>query len=171
VSPTATTSYTVSVKDDMGCSIAANKTINVVDVRCGAKNDMVLICAGSASKCVKSNSVTSLLNSGAYLGACKASVTSTTRSARENDLSINPSELTALPNPTHTFFAITTSDQDVGTHTILIVRNSLGMIVEKKELTPNQAIQFGSTYRPGIYMAELIRGKVRTIQKLIKLSE
>jgi hypothetical protein len=171
VSPTATTTYTVTVKDGMGCTIAASKTINVVDVRCGTKNDMVLICAGGTSKCVKSNSVTSQLNSGAYLGACKTSVTSTTRSARENDLSINQPELTALPNPTHTFFTITTGDLDISNTTMLIVRNSLGMIVEKKELAPHQAIQFGLTYQPGFYIAELIRGKERTVQKLIKLGE
>jgi hypothetical protein len=171
VSPTAATTYTVTVKDGMGCTATTTKTINVVDVRCGAKNDMVLICAGGTPKCIKSNTVTSQLNSGAYLGPCKTAVTSTTRSAGENDLSINPTGLSALPNPTHTFFTIITGDLGMSSNTTLIVRNSLGMIVEKKELTPHQAIQFGSTYRPGVYMAELIRGKERTIQKLIKLND
>ena len=77
VCPQTTTDYTVTATDANGCTAMSTVTVNVVDVRCGKKNDKVLICKvppGNPSNthqiCVSPNAVSSQLATGSYLGPC-----------------------------------------------------------------------------------------------------
>jgi uncharacterized protein YlxP (DUF503 family) len=79
VDPTSSTTYTVTVTDSYGCTASASVTVEVVDVRCGKKNDKVSVChkAGKSGKskqlCVSANSVKAHLKHGDQLGDCGAS--------------------------------------------------------------------------------------------------
>jgi hypothetical protein len=44
-----------------------------------------------------------------------------------------------------------------------------GKIIDKQNLTPNNTVNIGSTYRPGVYLVEVIQGTERIVLKLIKL--
>lgn len=76
VCPTATTTYTVTGTNSFGCTGTASVTVNVVDVRCGKKDDKVTMCktpgksGNSYEICVAASAVPGQLNSGASLGPC-----------------------------------------------------------------------------------------------------
>jgi hypothetical protein len=104
VAPVTTTSYTVTAKDAYGCTATTSATVNVVDVRCGTKNDKVLVChpTGSASNpfvqiCIASAAVPAELAKGAYLGVCAGATVS--RDAATENAVVSANELRAFPNP------------------------------------------------------------------------
>jgi hypothetical protein len=171
VSPLVTTTYSVVVKDGSGCaSPSVSKTIKTVDIRCGAKNDMATICANGKTTCVKSNNLNAQLNNGAYLGACKTASSLSTREARSTITEVPPMTLTlsCLPNPSVSFFTIKASGLN-GAPARLHILNSLGSLVDTKNISADQTFYIGSAYRPGIYYLELIQEEKRIIRKLVKL--
>ena len=72
VCPEETTSYTVTVTDDNGCSETATINVVVIDVRCGnnPNNPKVEICHVGRTICVSQNAVQAHLDHGDYLGSC-----------------------------------------------------------------------------------------------------
>jgi hypothetical protein len=44
-----------------------------------------------------------------------------------------------------------------------------GRIIEVKNVTANQTIRIGDSYRAGMYFAELMQGEERKIVKLVKI--
>lgn len=83
--------YTVTVKDAKGATGSYTKQIQVVDVRCGNKDDKVTVCVpgkghkNASTDCVNENKVDDLLDRGGFLGDCTSasSTTSTSLSATE----------------------------------------------------------------------------------------
>jgi len=71
VAPTATTAYSVTVTDAVGCSKVSSSTVTVTDIRCGCYLDRVSMCDGSnKNQCVKVDDVPAKLSSGWKLGTC-----------------------------------------------------------------------------------------------------
>lgn len=70
VSPSSTTSYTVTVSDAASCNASDSITINVIDVRCGNNSNNVLICHNGKTLCISGNAIQAHLNHGDYLGYC-----------------------------------------------------------------------------------------------------
>ncbi|GAB2485040.1 DUF5689 domain-containing protein [Algoriphagus taiwanensis] len=76
VSPTTTTTYTLTVTDEAGNVFTDEVTVCVVDVRSGRKGDRVLVClplgnsGRSRTLSVAPQAVPALLKNGATLGAC-----------------------------------------------------------------------------------------------------
>ncbi|MBC6700141.1 carbohydrate-binding protein [Hymenobacter puniceus] len=71
--PTAagTFTFTVLATNEFGCVASATVTLTVVDVRCGNKNDKVLVCHNGNELCISTNAVaTHLAEHGDQLGAC-----------------------------------------------------------------------------------------------------
>ncbi|GAA3990516.1 nidogen-like domain-containing protein [Hymenobacter antarcticus] len=101
-SPTFTTTYTLTATDANGCTAAASTVIvNVLDVRCGNKNDKVVVCHNGHEICIAPSAVPAHLNGhpGDALGACVAPSNRTASpDARPADLSQAPL-LEAYPNP------------------------------------------------------------------------
>jgi hypothetical protein len=113
--PTAAGTYTYNViaTNEFGCSASASVTITVVDVRCGSKNEKVLVCqkTGSSSNpnvqiCISPNAVDAHLKKGSTLGTCVATtlntlaVRETTGLTLSNTLEVsNKNSLSAYPNP------------------------------------------------------------------------
>nr|WP_315207959.1 endonuclease [uncultured Flavobacterium sp.] len=91
VCPTATTTYTLIVKDANGCISATEKIVNVIDVRCGSnsKNPKVEICHNGKTICIDENAVASHLAHGDSLGACTSI----------NKDSVSITDVNVFPNP------------------------------------------------------------------------
>ncbi|MBC6700184.1 carbohydrate-binding protein [Hymenobacter puniceus] len=71
--PTAAGTYTFTVvaTNEFGCSASASVTLTVLDVRCGNKNDKVLLCHNGNELCIAPQAVaTHLAQHGDQLGAC-----------------------------------------------------------------------------------------------------
>ncbi len=75
--PEVTTTYTVTVTDENGCTDTDEVTVFVNDIRCGKKMDKVLVChippgnTGEAHTiCISPNAVQAHLDHGDYLGEC-----------------------------------------------------------------------------------------------------
>ncbi|GAB3741095.1 hypothetical protein GCM10027594_20890 [Hymenobacter agri] len=96
-SPTATTTYTVTGTTAAGCTASASITIALVDVRCGNKNDKVLVCHNGHEICIAPSAVPAHLTTPSHsdvLGACPAAAR-----AGLNAPQSEPISLEAYPNP------------------------------------------------------------------------
>lgn len=71
ICPTATTTYTVSVKDANETTAMAQVTVKVIDVRCGSNNTKVLVCHKGKELCIASAAVKEHLQHGDILGSCE----------------------------------------------------------------------------------------------------
>ena len=96
-SPTVTTTYTLTAVDASGCTAAVSRvTVDVRDVRCGTKNDKVLVCHNGHEICISANAVPAHLNGhpGDQLGSCSTPLARSVPTAlKQNTL------LEAFPNP------------------------------------------------------------------------
>jgi endonuclease/exonuclease/phosphatase family metal-dependent hydrolase len=76
VAPTVSTTYILTVADQVGNIVVDEVSVCVVDVRCGPKGDKVAVCRvyGNSGKsntiCVAPQAVAAMLKNGASLGAC-----------------------------------------------------------------------------------------------------
>ena len=197
VAPTTASSYTVTVNDTHdGGSLSASVLVNVVDVRCGNKNDKVLIYKVGAGEsfdeqnlCVSSNSVSAHLRNGYNLGISNSSSTNTNTT---NNNSISSYDRTTLelsknqtideipvdkltvrvsPNPSSVYFNInirSNSNKIVR----MIILDEIGRVVEINEnILPNGTLQIGGKYSKGIYIAHILQGNERVTVKLVKGSK
>jgi hypothetical protein len=115
--PSAAGSYTFNViaTNEFGCSASTSVTITVIDVRCGNKNDKVLVCHKTGSTknpwvqiCISPNAVDTHLRNGSTLGTCGsttssgalASVTESSNLSLTSSLNVvQKSTLAVYPNP------------------------------------------------------------------------
>jgi hypothetical protein len=94
VCPTTTTTYTVTVTDASGCSSTDEVTVKVYDVRCGNKNDKVIVCHKGKPICIAPQAVQAHLDHGDVLGDCSEGTAGSTADAAEEE-----NIVTVYPNP------------------------------------------------------------------------
>jgi len=76
VAPSSSTTYSVTVTDEWGCTATSEVDVRVIDVRCGKKNDKVLVSSspGKSGKCkevcIAYSAVKAHLKKGGNLGGC-----------------------------------------------------------------------------------------------------
>jgi hypothetical protein len=165
VNPTQSTTYTVSIKSNGGCSSTISKEVKVVDVRCGNKMDKVMVCkmpagnpANKHTLCADPGAVGNHLNTGSYLGNCGP--------VQEGGLAIN-----ATPNPSATSFGLTIKSKNEKSKIMLTVSNAMGRVLEVKTVGAGQTIQLGASYPIGILYVEAVQGKEKSSIKLIKTNK
>lgn len=175
VSPTATTTYYLNVKDAFGCSVAfMTKQITVTDIRCGAKLDKVTVCKLQNGKytatCVNSGSVAGLLASGSYLGECSTPLTLAS-SEQTNELTVAAGlEIRAYPNPSAKYFNLIIESSNKEQAINLSVFSSNGALIEtRNNLSTGKIIGVGQEYLPGLYLLKIVQGKESKVIKLIKM--
>jgi type IX secretion system substrate protein len=95
VSPTVTTTYSVTIANSLGCSSTASVTIYVVDLRCGNNNNNVTICHNNKTKCVASSAVAAHLAHGDYLGGCQTPKAGVVETATNSQFMLHQN----FPNP------------------------------------------------------------------------
>jgi hypothetical protein len=113
--PTETTTYTVTVTDENGCTDTDEVTVEVIDVRCGKKMNKVLVChvppgnPGNAHTiCVAPAAVPAHLAHGDYLGPCMEDKSGDYIEIEEEHAAF---DVNVYPNP-----FLTTSNIDVHLH-------------------------------------------------------
>lgn len=164
VSPTATTTYTVTVRDQNGCPGSATKTVNVVDVSGGNKGDKIVVCHKGNGLTIGNSGVADHLLHGDMLGSCEpVSVRARSTEARETGLAVK-----VLANPSSNYFDIRLSGR-ADDNIRLTVYDNLGRVMETRSSLPsNQTVRFGNSYQSGIYLVEIIQGTRKQTLKLVK---
>jgi len=118
VSPIVTTTYTCRFTDSKGCAINVPVKITVVDVRCGANNDKVLVCryirgcSTPQTLCVPQSEVAAHLAAGGRLGVCPGGtpppVPRGIMSSSFGDITLDMKggEVKAYPNPASSYLDV-----------------------------------------------------------------
>ena len=173
--------YKIIVTDSWGCTAEFVKTIQVVDVRCGSKNDMVLVCHRNKNgtyntMCIRTNLVQTHLDHSDYLGNCNgaalmgenATGTSAARPAIETKEMFAIKGLKISPNPATHFIDVQWTTTNTAQSTIRIL-NAEGRVV--RTLTPkgaidNQRISLNGLAK-GIYVLVLKTGSDQQVSKFV----
>ena len=192
VSSTVAGTYTLTLKvtDAYGCTSTANKTVKVVDSRCGAKLDKVALCKiqPAGTICINSSDVASqLANGNAVLGPCATNpvtriesepikVTEVTAPA----VTINPAKPGILnsesfkvlvsPNPSASDFTIRVQSNSNELINIRVT-DALGRVITIiTGVQKNSLVTLSKNYRGGNYFAEVTQGANHKTVKLVKLN-
>jgi len=152
--------YTVTVTNEYGCSTTCDITIDVIDVRCGEKNDKVLICHKNQTLCISANAVPAHLSNHIddYLGSCLS--TETRGTSFEDELKI-----VAIPSPFGNNFLLkinTLSSAPI----VVSIFDMTGKLLEKGNFSDPQNIpRLGSKLANGIYLVMVNQeGKMKTVK-------
>lgn len=89
--------YTVQVTDANNCKATASITLQTVDVRCGNKNDKVMICHNGQPLCVAPAAVMAHLNHGDTMGSCPL---------KQAGAAYGEDEVRIFPNPVRDNFSV-----------------------------------------------------------------
>jgi hypothetical protein len=110
-----------------------------------------------------------VVHSGFNLGS--ASTAPLTTIKREAAPLIEPGIFTlrAYPNPSNAQFTLQMASSDVREKVQVRIMDMSGRVIQEfNNLNANQNLQIGATYRPGVYIVEMIQGGNRKQLKLIK---
>ena len=167
VSPTATTIYSLTVKDQNGCPGSATKTVSVVDISGGNKGDKIVVCHYGHSLTIAAPALTDHLLHGDMLGGCEPN-SITVRSALNRETDLTDFAIRVLSNPSPNYFEIQLRGK-ADNNIRLTVYDNLGRVIERKSsLSSNQTVRFGNSYNSGTYLVEIVHGTQKQIVKLVK---
>jgi hypothetical protein len=163
VSPTVTTTYSLTVKDQNGCPGSATKTVNVMDISGGNNGDKIVVCHNHNSITIATQAVATHLQHGDMLGSCDNTVTARSADVQETNFTVK-----VLANPSPNYFDIQLRGEANAKMQITVYDN-LGRIIEtKSSLASNQSIRLGSSYNPGIYLVVIVQGMQKQTLRLLK---
>lgn len=163
VSPTAATTYVVTVTDDNGCTATGDQVVSVVDLRAGRNRDKVLVChqydKKQATLEVEQSDVADHLAHGDMLGSCEAE-----KKPLAPYLTIG-----AQPNPSAGAFILSFRGGNPALPIQLKVTDMAGRVLEARaNLRTDGVYTVGSDYGRGIYLVEVVHDGQRQTLKLIK---
>ncbi|HEX8507526.1 MAG TPA: T9SS-dependent M36 family metallopeptidase [Hymenobacter sp.] len=170
--PTAagTYSFTVTAVNPALCTRTATVTINVVDVRCGNKNDKVLVCHNGKELCIGTAGVADHLAHGDVVGSCDQPTAPASlagdESAKDN------LQLTVSPNPSNarTTLGFTLTHRGAYRLEVMNMQGALVAVVAEGSGEAGEALahEFSrGRLAAGLYMVRLVSGKQSKTSKLI----
>lgn len=169
VSPTANTTYSVTVKDQNGCPGMTTKTVNMVDVSDGKKGDKILVCHnGKNSLSIASPAVASHLQHGDMLGSCSSNGNAhrlPTENLQTSNLAVK-----VFGNPSRSHFDLQLTGL-TNKNVRITVYDNLGRVIETRSQQANQTVRFGGSYKPGTYLVEIMQGTQKQTLRLIKANQ
>lgn len=166
--------YSVTVTDAAGCSAGASKLIDTRDIRCGNKNEKVIIChippgntGNPQTLCIAPSAVPTHLAHGCYLGAC----TGTSKVSPETVASANGVTI-VYPNPSKGAFDLQMTDYTPGVYQVNITDNYGRLIMQRSVnvtgKTQKLSINMHSAV-PGIYNVNITGdGTVKSTRVVIR---
>ena len=178
--PTAagTTTYTLTVTNDNGCSTTCEITMCVIDARASGKgnNGKVLICHGSPNNphtlSISPNAVNSHLtqHSGDQLGACGNSCGESRGLAEEEgQLMINEGfETIVYPNPTSNHFTIVINSESQEAVTAGMYDIMGKKIMDLKDIHANEPYTVHQSLPRGIYLIHIVQNGHQQTIRLIR---
>jgi alpha-tubulin suppressor-like RCC1 family protein len=158
VSPLATTTYTVTVKDANNCLATASIAVKVKDVRCGNKNDKVQVCHNGSVNCVAPNAVAAHLGHGDCLGECTTASNAKSLNYAGSNLQGAEASIALFPNPAHNTLNVELKDIGTGYRSYQVTDIS-GRVVLSKTLADEVYSDVTSvnitSLAPGIYILRI----------------
>jgi hypothetical protein len=144
--PGSSSAYQVNlvVTDQFGCFVSAQTwTVQVKDVRCGNKNDKVLVCQKTSSTtnpwvqiCIAPAAVATHLGNGSTLGTCP---TITSRGTTPEPV-VRAAAIKAYPNPSTGVFELQLQNYNQGKVEIQVIDN-YGKLVAKQSLVVSASVE------------------------------
>jgi hypothetical protein len=144
----------------------ASKTVNIVNVSDGKKGDKIVVCHnGKNSLSIASAAVASHLQHGDMLGSCEANG----NASRLGSPNLEAANLgvKVLGNPSRSYFDLQIAGL-TNNNVRIVVYDNLGRVVETKSVATNQIVRLGGFYKPGTYLAEIVKGTQKQILRLVK---
>lgn len=155
--------YSVTITDAAGCQVTAQKTITVIDVRCGPRNNKVLVCEpNNRQRCIFPIEVPfAVLFNNAEIGPCNSTLTLSNGSKQKIVTIEKNTGMQIMPNPNNGTFAIQLTNIKV---TEIRVVDQRGKIIFTRKLDEAVLVQrvelsIGPVAK-GMYMVQAI-GKER----------
>ncbi|MFC3414692.1 DUF5689 domain-containing protein [Algoriphagus hitonicola] len=178
VSPTETTTYTLTVTDEVGNSFSDEVTVCVVDVRSGKNNDKVTLCmpAGKSGKTntlsVAQAAVPSFLARGASLGACGVIPCESSNTAANMESNFaNAKILTFYPNPIADQISVEL-DQQLDVVVSYVIFDESGNILQSGKTSFSKGKMElsirGQGFKKGLYYLHLNQGQETKVLRLLK---
>ncbi|MEO6069443.1 MAG: CHRD domain-containing protein [Chitinophagaceae bacterium] len=169
VSPTVTTQYTVTVTDKNGCSGTATKTVTVMDISAGKNDDKIIVChKGHNSLTIAAPAVSAHLGHGDMLGSCMEGDKTITLPKSVTQEQAGNLSVQALRNPSSTYFDLQIKGSAANNIQVKVF-DLMGRIIESKaSLQANQTLRLGASYKPGVYMVQIIQGANKESIRLLK---
>jgi len=81
---------------------------------------------------------------------------------------VSPFTVKVMPNPTSYYFTLQLKSISNEKFKITVVDITGRMVEQKADVQANSTLQLGSSYHPGVYLAEIQQGKNKVILRLIK---
>jgi hypothetical protein len=166
VSPTQTTTYTLTAYDSYSCSAECTVTIDVLDYTTG--NNQMYICHRGTTQRVGKSSVQSHLNHGDYLGPC------TNGKEGEGD-EPETSEFTLSSNFPNPFSKSTMIEYTlpkagfVQVKVFDVLSNEVAVLVNQSQAAGHYDIEFnGSGLTPGVYIVRIESQGKSDMMKIVK---
>ncbi|MDO6810092.1 endonuclease/exonuclease/phosphatase family protein [Zobellia galactanivorans] len=149
VCPEETTTYTVTVTDENGCSASKAIEVAVDDVSCGnnPRNPKVQVCYKGRTLCISKYAVSSFLRKGASLGSCE-------------DLPPVDLEIKVSPNPFRHSTTIAFSEPTPD-HYLAVLYNTYGRWVYSTLIPKNTSEKklYPFYLRKGVYVLSIYDGR------------
>ena len=179
----ANATFTTTVTDAVGSTATSTFSVIAEDVRCNADHKVTICHHTSSTKnpkvtiCVDRASYDKhLYNHGDDPFACPTDIVILGTRVRTDldanalqEKSVNRLDVKAAPNPSAGFFTLRTQSLSA-VRLQLTVLDMQGRVVEtKRNIEANSTISFGSNYRPGTYLVEVIQGAEKRKLRLLKL--
>ena len=93
------------------------------------------------------------------------------KSQRQTTAAAADLELKSYPNPSYSSFNVVIKTSNFTDKIMMKVTDILGREIENRTVTPNQTVNIGSVYRPGIYIVQVVQGNQSREVKLNKLPD
>lgn len=160
---TTTVNYAVTIVDNNGCENKKEIGIQVIDIRCGNKEDKVVMCnkpgKNNPETCVKVKDVEKYIQKGYLLGYCPITPAADKRTAKKTALITAASSVRIFPNPSHGQFVVKLQNFAVERAEVLLI-SPLGFVLEKRYVQlsdGSRSLNFDVKLRiNGIYILKVI---------------
>lgn len=164
VSPTASTTYVVTITDANGCAKEVEQIIYVIDARCGKNNNKVVVChippgnnGNPQEICISPNAVPAHLAHGCRVGPCPAAKGDFNGNDAQSGLEqLNVSEVKLYPNPNNGTFVIELPTKEA---TNIVITNLSGQVVYQQQVADvNKLTVDLKDVASGVYLIQVVSG-------------
>lgn len=165
--------YTAKATNEYGCTATASVNLHVKDVRCGSREQKVMVCYRGYGLCINKLAVPFLLYLGGELGACETgNARITTNSDQAQAIIDAQQKFIVYPTPASSQCTIAFTLAKPGKYQVEVY-NSQGRLVQvvgKGETTGNQLLTYSlntSQLNTGVYFVKLVTATEVKVKQLI----
>jgi hypothetical protein len=173
----STYTYTVTIMDNVGCTITRSIGVRVQDISCGGNKISLCQTSTTTTICLGSAWAPSYLNNGYTLGACGSnSAIFVSGEVPVGDPAItyvNVRDVFGVlvsPNPSASIFKLLVTGNN-NQRISLRVTDAIGRVVFiNDKVLAGEVVVIGASFRGGTYFAEVVQGDNKKTVKLVKVN-